>query len=129
MPALILLPLTMTSNWVLTITTAGLAVTHIAVFWALLTLRRSFSVFPEARALVRTGPYAVVRHPLYAIYFAMYICFLVPRLGLWAILITLVGITCEVIRSRDEEAVLRTAFPEYEEYAAVTPRFCPGFKP
>ncbi|MDQ6741518.1 MAG: hypothetical protein M3Z97_01220, partial [Candidatus Dormibacteraeota bacterium] len=33
--------------------------------WALLYLRRSFSILPEARRLVTHGPYALSRHPLY----------------------------------------------------------------
>ena len=128
MPVLIVLPLTSSNDVMLSLTTAGLVVTHVAVFWSLLTLRRSFSIFPEARALVRTGPYAIVRHPLYAVYFVMYACFLLPRLSVWAVAITTIGIFCEVVRSREEESVLRTAFPEYDEYAASTPRFCPRLR-
>src|SRR5205823_343774 len=33
--------------------------------WALLYLRRSFSILPEARRLVTHGPYGLSRHPLY----------------------------------------------------------------
>ena len=33
--------------------------------WTLSFLGRSFSVMPEARRLVTTGPYSIVRHPLY----------------------------------------------------------------
>lgn len=127
MPALILLPLTSTSDWLLTVSTVGLVVTHIVVFWSLLTLRRSFSVFPEARALIRTGPYAMVRHPLYATYFAMYALFLLPRLSILAVAVTIVGIGCEIWRAHEEEAVLDAAFSDYREYAAATPRFFPKF--
>lgn len=125
MPVLILLPLTRTDDWLLTISTAGLVLLHIVVFWALLTLRRSFSIFPEARALIRTGPYAVVRHPLYGTYFAMYLFFLLPRLSPLSVAVTVLGIACEVWRSREEETILRAAFPDYGEYAATTPRFVP----
>ena len=36
--------------------------------WPLWYLRRSFSVEPEARNLVTTGPYRWARHPIYAVY-------------------------------------------------------------
>jgi protein-S-isoprenylcysteine O-methyltransferase Ste14 len=126
MPVLILLPLTWTPDWLLTVSTVGLILGHAVVFWALLTLRRSFSIFPEARALIRTGPYALVRHPLYATYVLIYAMFLLPRLSVLAVVVTVLGIGCELWRARDEEAVLNEAFPDYSEYAAVTPRFFPS---
>lgn len=127
MPVLIVLPLTWTPEWLLTFSTAGLVMMHVVVFWALLTLRRSFSIFAEARALIRTGPYRIVRHPLYATYLGMYVFFLLPRLSVLAFLVTVLGIACEIWRARDEEAILRAAFPAYDEYAAITPRFVPRF--
>lgn len=36
--------------------------------WAVLTLRSSFSVLPEAHSIVTTGPYRYVRHPIYTAY-------------------------------------------------------------
>lgn len=36
--------------------------------WAVLSLRQSFSVLPEARNLITTGPYRYVRHPIYVAY-------------------------------------------------------------
>ena len=125
MPALIILPLTWTPNWLLTVTTAGLVLAQCLLFWALLTLRRSFSIFPEARALIRTGPYGLVRHPLYATYLLIYPMFLLPRIGALAVVITVLGIACELKRARDEEKVLGAAFPDYDEYAEATPRFFP----
>jgi protein-S-isoprenylcysteine O-methyltransferase Ste14 len=125
MPALIILPLTWTPDWLLTVTTAGLVAAHGLLFWALITLRRSFSIFPEARALIRSGPYGLVRHPLYATYLFIYPMFLLPRISLLAVVITALGIACELKRARDEEKVLGAAFPDYGEYAAATPRFIP----
>lgn len=40
---------------------AGAGLVVYALFW----LRRSFSVTPQARRVVQTGPYAWVRHPMY----------------------------------------------------------------
>lgn len=128
MPAVILMPLTWTPDWVLTACTAGLVLTHLVVFWSLLTLRRSFSIFPEARALIRSGPYALVRHPLYSTYTVMYLFFLLPRLSLLSVVAVVVGVGCEVWRARTEERILRTTFPEYDAYAATTPRFVPRIR-
>ena len=36
--------------------------------WPLWYLRRSFSLEPEARTLVTSGPYRLARHPIYTVY-------------------------------------------------------------
>ncbi len=125
MVPLSMLPLTWRPDWLLAMSTVGMIGAYAFVLWALLTLRRSFSIFPEARTLVRHGPYALVRHPLYAAYMLTYLLILLPRLGPWALLLAAVGIGGEVLRARNEERVLAASFADYTEYAAVTPRFVP----
>ncbi|GIW04537.1 MAG: hypothetical protein KatS3mg059_1157 [Thermomicrobiales bacterium] len=122
---LAMLPLTWRPDWLLTISSLGLTATSAWEIWALLTLRRSFSVFPEARKLVMHGPYGIVRHPLYASYLLGYLLIALPRLSLLAVAITLAGIAAQIIRARREEAVLRSVFPEYAEYAERVPAFVP----
>ncbi len=122
---LAMLPLTWNPDWLLVTITVALTVVYGFAIWALLTLRRSFSVFPEARHLVRHGPYALVRHPLYAVYIAAYVLVAVPRVGPAAVVLVVLGIVGEVLRARNEEQVLGSAFPNYADYAAVTPRFWP----
>jgi protein-S-isoprenylcysteine O-methyltransferase Ste14 len=109
----------------------GISLALIALGWSLALytlwhLGRSLSIMPEARQLVTTGPYRIVRHPLY-------LCELVAMLGaalqfalpealiLWAIQVGFL-----FARSLNEERVLRTAFAEYEPYAARTARILPG---
>jgi protein-S-isoprenylcysteine O-methyltransferase Ste14 len=120
-----LLPLTWRPDWVLTVSTLGVIVMTGFEIWALLTLRRSFSVFPEARKLVTKGPYGWVRHPLYSVYIVSYSLIALPRIGVVAVLIAVVAIAAQVARSRREEEVLRSVFPEYDEYAARVPAFIP----
>lgn len=119
------LPLTDRAESVLVFTNIGLVAVYGFVIWALLTLRRSFSVFPEARRLVRHGPYALVRHPLYAAYIFAYAFVALPRFGLLALALALLGIAGEIVRAHNEERVLARSFPEYSAYAEATPRFVP----
>jgi protein-S-isoprenylcysteine O-methyltransferase Ste14 len=119
------LPLTWRPGWLLTVSTLGLIAAYAFVIWALFTLRRNLSIFPEARELIRHGPYGLVRHPLYSAYITCYVLIAVPRISAWALLLAGIGIVCEILRARNEERVLRAAFAEYDGYAAVTPRFLP----
>ncbi len=117
--------LTWSPPWLLALTSGLLILSYIWIIWALLTLRRSFSVFAEARQLVTHGPYGIVRHPLYAAYFLTYTCSVLPRQGVFSVAILLVGITAEVSRSKHEERVLSAAFTEYAAYARTVPAFFP----
>ncbi len=122
---LAMLPLTWRPDWLLTVSSLGLTATSVWEIWALLTLRRSFSVFPEARKLVTHGPYGIIRHPLYASYLVGYLLIALPRLSLLAAAITLAGMAAQIFRAKREEAVLQAVFPEYAEYARQVPAFVP----
>ena len=97
--------------------------------WAFATLGRSLTPFPEPRAtatLVETGPFALVRHPVYGgglgFFGGLSIAFgpagLVPTAalgGLW------------LLKSREEERRLAARFPAYAVYLRrVRRRFLPG---
>jgi protein-S-isoprenylcysteine O-methyltransferase Ste14 len=85
--------------------------------WPLWYLRRSFSLEPEARTLVTSGPYRLARHPIYTVYLLINAGILLRHLtvpfgivlGLWVALL--------LVRVRYEEGVLASAFPEYPEYS------------
>jgi protein-S-isoprenylcysteine O-methyltransferase Ste14 len=93
--------------------------------WALVWLRRSFSILPEARRLVTGGPYALSRHPLYLGEAVAALGFLIPIAGWLAVALALTVAAAQVIRMRWEEAVLSAEFPEYREYARRVPRYLP----
>ncbi len=86
--------------------------------WPLWQLRRAFSVEPQARELVTTGPYRFARHPIYAAYACV-------NAGLWlrhptftfgTVLLVWLGLL--LLRIRYEERVLQSAFPAYADYRA-----------
>ena len=92
----------------------------------LLYLGRSFSILPEARRLVVTGPYRFVRHPLYA---TEMICMLgyIIQFTLWtSVILFLAQLAIQLERMRIEEQLLKKTFPEYETYSSNTALLIPG---
>ncbi len=94
--------------------------------WATLSLARSISIMPEARGLVTSGPYAVVRHPLYLGEFVVLFGIALQHSMPWSLL--LLGLQCvfQFERMKNEERVLARAFPDYADYMARTARLLPG---
>ncbi len=66
--------------------------------------------------VVSTGPYAIVRHPMYAGSTALYLATPVALGSWWGLLPALLYIPIFVVRIRNEEEVLRRELPGYEEY-------------
>ena len=119
------LPLTWTSDGVLAFSLVANTLGAIGVCYALRNLGRSFAVLPEARALVTSGPYRWVRHPIYTLHILTLFGTMLPRVGLLAVAILILGIGGEVLRARNEERALRRVFPEYAAYQTRTKRFIP----
>lgn len=100
---------------------AGLLLSAYVVLW----LGRSISVVPEARRLVTGGPYSAVRHPLYLTEEMAVIGTILLNLSTGAVLLGIVHWCLQLRRMVNEERVLRSAFPEYDDYAARVPRIVP----
>jgi protein-S-isoprenylcysteine O-methyltransferase Ste14 len=84
-------------------------------------LGKSFSIKPEAHALVTTGLYSKIRNPIYVfgmvLFVGLVLVFQIPEL--WIVLIVLVIV--QIIRARREADVLEEAFgDEYREYRRKT---------
>jgi protein-S-isoprenylcysteine O-methyltransferase Ste14 len=97
--------------------------------WARRHLGRNWSaavVVKEDHALVRTGPYRRVRHPIYT---GMLLAFLgtAVALGEWRGLVGfLLAVVSFLLKSRMEEARMAATFPEYADYRRHTAALIPG---
>jgi protein-S-isoprenylcysteine O-methyltransferase Ste14 len=94
--------------------------------YALGHLGRSLSIMAEARRLVTSGPYALVRHPLYAAEAVASLGVLLQFLSPAAVVLWAVHIALQCCRMRYEEQILQLTFPEYEGYARRVARLVPG---
>lgn len=97
--------------------------------WALWTMRPSLRyVLPDVREdapLLRSGPYAWVRHPMYSSLILLTLAMLVGDFS-WLRLVFWVGLVINFdVKLRYEESLLRKHFPEYEEYRQTTARLVP----
>ncbi len=94
--------------------------------YALGSLGKSFSIIPQARRLIKTGPYRVVRHPLYVGELIGVFGLALEGLTTLKIAIFLLLVVLQVYRALQEEKLLADVFPEYKEYSSKTARFIPG---
>jgi len=88
-------------------------------------LGRSYSLMAEARRLVTTGPYGIIRHPLYVMEELAAFAILIQFLSFNTVIIFLVHALIQFQRMKNEEAVLEKAFPEYQAYKLSTARLIP----
>jgi protein-S-isoprenylcysteine O-methyltransferase Ste14 len=94
--------------------------------WAKLNLRRSFGAAAAHRGLVNSGPYRIVRHPMYAGYTLVYVGFFLNNPLIWNLTLYVIGIALFVLRILAEEKLLGED-PEYSAYMGrVHYRFIPG---
>ena len=98
--------------------------------WSLRNLGRCFGLFPEVRGLVLTGPYRLVRHPVYLgeLISGLGLVLAKPHPVVIALFVAFAAL--QYGRTVYEERALRGAYPEvYGEYATRVPRLIPGVKP
>jgi protein-S-isoprenylcysteine O-methyltransferase Ste14 len=91
--------------------------------WGYLVLCRSFGIVPEARELKTTGPYRLVRHPVYLGQFlaqaGVWLFFARPHVAWIGLYVTFVML--QLYRSKLEDRALAAAFgKEFEAYRRRT---------
>jgi protein-S-isoprenylcysteine O-methyltransferase Ste14 len=93
--------------------------------WAFSRLARSFGIVPADRGLVTSGPYAVVRHPLYSAYLLGGVGYLIQSMSVWNVAVDVFTVSWQLVRIRAEERHLDGG--DYAAYRAHVPwRLCPG---
>jgi protein-S-isoprenylcysteine O-methyltransferase Ste14 len=110
------------------LTIASSSLISLGTVGAIFTLRalgRSFSVFPQARKLVTSGPYRAIRHPLYVAEqvsaFGLALQYRQP----WGLLIVSIALLLQFPRMRYEETVLEATYEAYSDYKKRTARLIP----
>lgn len=89
-------------------------------------LGRSFSLTPEARALVTGGPYRLVRHPLYLSESVTLVAYGLASGRLTFLVVVTAILAVQVKRSRLEERLLTRAFPDYQVRFRGVAHLVPG---
>jgi protein-S-isoprenylcysteine O-methyltransferase Ste14 len=97
--------------------------------WGLWTLRYSFSITVEARALVINGPYRWVRHPVYLGEILTALAVTIWRFSVLNIIIFTLFVIIQLLRAKWEEAKLGQVFAAYSIYTAHVKWICPYKKP
>ena len=80
----------------------------------------------EGHELIKNGPYKVVRHPMYSSMTLVVFGSGLLIANYLILLFTPVVFIIYYIRARKEEALLRTEFPEYNQYIRRTKMLIPG---
>jgi protein-S-isoprenylcysteine O-methyltransferase Ste14 len=93
-----------------------------------ISLGSNLTPFPKPSAntrLVRTGIYALIRHPLYTAVFCGSVGWALVRQSWPALLAALALVPLFDAKARREESWLRSQFPEYAGYEQRVRRFVP----
>jgi protein-S-isoprenylcysteine O-methyltransferase Ste14 len=91
-----------------------------------LALGRSFGFVAADRGLVQRGPYAIVRHPIYASYLFLQAGYLLQSISIRNALVLVLASGCNVGRAIAEDRMLATN-DHYDDYRVqVRWRLIPG---
>lgn len=97
----------------------------VVIVLALAALRVRAAVPSSSDPLVQHGPYAHVRHPIYAAMFLEWVGVLLMKPTQAVALATALGIGWTVLQAKLEETDLLQRLPAYREYMSRVPRFIP----
>jgi protein-S-isoprenylcysteine O-methyltransferase Ste14 len=100
----------------------------IGTIMMLVTIRhlgRSFSLVPQARSVVQTGPYRWIKHPLYLAEEIAILGVVLQYLTPVIVIVLVLHIGVQVCRILYEEDLLRRNCPEYSSYEATRWRLIP----
>lgn len=100
----------------------------VPALWAMIIFKLKVNVAPEilkGTKLVKSGPYAVIRHPMYSSVISITLLWVVfdfdyIRLLLWTLLLVVI-----LLKINYEEKILKKHFPDYKEYSKTTKKIIP----
>lgn len=119
-----------TQDWrVLAAADLAMVVGLVFTVYAAASLRYCFGLAAEARGLVTTGAYRLVRHPLYLGEFVTVVGLLLPLLAPATVAIFVLFCLLQAVRAILEERVLASTFAEYADYRRRTPALLPWPRP
>jgi protein-S-isoprenylcysteine O-methyltransferase Ste14 len=107
---------------------ASTACVLIGMIMMLVTIRhlgRSFSLVPQARSVVQTGPYRWIKHPLYLSEEIAILGVVLQYLTPVTVIVLVLHIGVQVCRIHYEEDLLRRNCSEYSSYEASRWRLIP----
>lgn len=119
---LILLALTANTDPALPLQIVGWALVGVALLLGgtgMWMIRRRITAMPaplEGSVLIEAGPYAVVRHPIYAGVIVGFVGLSIKGGNIYAALASLLLIPFFYAKTQHEERLLAARFPEYDAY-------------
>ena len=88
--------------------------------WAKLALRRSFGLIAANRGVKSSGPYRIVRHPMYVGYWLTQVGFLLQNAQLWNFGVYALAWIVQLLRIAEEEKLL-SRDASYRSYSTDVP--------
>jgi len=119
-------------NWINQLGAVLVLIASLLRIWSQATLKSQWSEdlsLDKEHSLITTGPYRIVRHPMYASYFPAAIGFLLATSNLLIGTLAILYLGVSFLRIPAEESFLLSAFGnKYRQYQIETPRrIFPGF--
>ena len=125
-----ILYLLLTTPAIFSLTAFGLFLAaFVLLLWAVFAMRKSkLRILPQPAAkavLITSGPYRVIRHPMYTALMIGALALLIMYSTLWRVLTVVILIVTLLVKLTLEEKMLTEKFPQYQAYKKKTYRLIP----